>query len=286
MLDLSTLLVPADFSEPSAAAAAHAVQIAKRCDSRLLFAHVIEPEPAAYRAAVAAAQVAPTSVLALQGRLREAAKRICGDLAFETVVMNGDPATRLVSLARERQVDMVIMATRGRGPVRRLLLGSLAAKLLHDLTMPMLTGIHLEDKAPFNSTPYRKVVCALGLRDLEHSRKVLDWAQDFAARWDADLVVAHTPPAVDWGAGEWFPADTRHLLERAAGERLAQLLEEADCEAETHIGGLDAVRHVGEVIERTGGDILVVGRSADHSWLGGADAYAMIRESPVPVISV
>ena len=48
MLKLATILVPVDFSDRSLAAAEHAVCLARRFDSKLIFLHVIPPAPCEY----------------------------------------------------------------------------------------------------------------------------------------------------------------------------------------------------------------------------------------------
>jgi nucleotide-binding universal stress UspA family protein len=43
----------------------------------------------------------------------------------------GDPAQNLVQLAHAEAVDLIVMPTHGHGPIRRSILGSVAAKVLH-----------------------------------------------------------------------------------------------------------------------------------------------------------
>ena len=50
MLAIQNILVPVDFSDRSIVAAEHAVEMAKRFDSRLLFAHFVPPSPYEYAA--------------------------------------------------------------------------------------------------------------------------------------------------------------------------------------------------------------------------------------------
>jgi nucleotide-binding universal stress UspA family protein len=289
MLNIRTIFAPVDFSERSVAALGHAAELAKHFQARLLCAHVIPPTPHEYQ--LLGKGLAPEANLEtveqLERRLDELVQRYAAGVDAETLVVPGDPAHRIEVLVQERQVDLAVMTTHGYGRFRRLLLGSIVAKVLHDVQCPILTGAHLSDTPAFRSAPYKTIACALGLRDRNHSEKVLRWASDFARSWSASLHVVHVPPAIDWSAGEWFPDETQQLVREASREKLAALLADVGCEATVHAEGFEAVPYVSEVVDKIQADALVVGRSTEHGLLGGgSDAYSLIRESPCPVISV
>lgn len=290
MPTIKTILAPIDFSERSAVAAQHAVALAMHFGSRVIFAHVIDAAPAEFRAQALghAFEEAADFHGVMQAKLQAFAREAAEGVPFEAVVAEGDPAHRLEVLAGEMGVDFAVLATHGYGAFRRFLLGSTTAKLIHDLSCPVLTGVHLEDRPPFRPGPYQTVVCALGLHEPAHSEQVLRWAVDFAQEWGAKLHVAHVPPAIDWGAAEWFPRDTQELIREASRERLGKLIADVGCDVELHIDGLEPISYVNEVIEQIDADVLVVGRSVGHGALGGlrSNAYGMIREAACPVISI
>lgn len=49
----------------------------------------------------------------------------------------GDAAQAIVATARERGCDMIVMGTRGAGPLENLLIGSVAFKTLHIASVPV-----------------------------------------------------------------------------------------------------------------------------------------------------
>ena len=49
----------------------------------------------------------------------------------EAVVVEGDPAQKIVEVARSRQVDAIVMGSRGLGDLQGLLLGSVSHKVAH-----------------------------------------------------------------------------------------------------------------------------------------------------------
>lgn len=290
MLSIHSILAPIDFSDRSTVAAQHAVALSMHFDAKVIFAHVIEAPPDEYRAFALGHAFEESSEFhtAMQVRLEAFAQATAEGQPYKAVVLEGEPAHQLKLLAERETVDFAVLATHGHGMFRRFLVGSKAAKLIHDLECPILTGAHLEDSPAFRAGPYRTVTCALGLREIVHSERVLRWAADFAREWDAKLHVVHVPPAIEWGAGDWFPPDTKDLVRQASRERLGSLLKKVGCDATLHVDGLDPILYVNEVVEATASDVLIVGRSVGHGALGGlrTNAYALIREAGCPVISV
>lgn len=59
-------------------------------------------------------------------------------LDCDTEVVAGDPAHAMVDLIEEHACDMVILGTRGAGPLQSILQGSVAQSLLRDSPVPVL----------------------------------------------------------------------------------------------------------------------------------------------------
>lgn len=290
MLDINTILTPVDFSEKSRPAAEQAIALAMHFDASVLLLHVIPPvgaDPELLRQG-ATADAVENEVAEAKRKLNSLAAEIAMGCDCQPLVEQGDPAHRIETAIRDRNVDLVVLPTHGHGLFRRLLLGSVTAKVLHDATVPVLTGVHLEDKPPFASGRFERVACAVGMREREHSEKALRWAWDFAQSWDAELHVIHVPPAIDWGAGEWFPDETQQLVREAAREKIGALIDKVGCEATLHIDGVEATPYAVDVIEKASIDALVVGRSVSHGLLGGlgTNAFPLIRAAPCPVFSI
>jgi nucleotide-binding universal stress UspA family protein len=76
-----------------------------------------------------------------QERLLEQAlahARQCGLERVSTQSALGDPAAEIVRVAADRGVDQIVMGTHGRGAVGSLFLGSVAQRVLHLSTLPVL----------------------------------------------------------------------------------------------------------------------------------------------------
>jgi nucleotide-binding universal stress UspA family protein len=294
MLNLETILVPVDFSERSTAAAEHAVALARRFHSKLIFVHSIPPSPyeeGAFESGYYAGPVFPGDEQMkafVTKQLDQLVERVFPDPSVEKLVVTGDPSRRIEEIIKARKVGLVVMPTHGYGPFRRFVLGSVTAKILHDVTCPVLTGAHVEEIAPYSPQPYRHVACAVDLS--EQSRKALCWAAQFAAAYKAKLSVIHVIHAVDFhGAhAEFFTPDLRKMLVENATEDVQELMDKLNATGNVlaEMGLPERVIPAFAKDEKV--DLLVIGRSADHGLLGRlrTHAYALIRESPCPVVSV
>lgn len=128
------VMVPLDGSQLAESVLPLAVDLATAAGATLCIVRVepyVTAEATAYDTAAA-------EFAALDSQLEAAAReyleqvrvRLPRDLAVETAVLRGFPALSLIEFGAERNVDLVVMATHGRGGVRRLVLGSTAERLV------------------------------------------------------------------------------------------------------------------------------------------------------------
>ena len=291
MLQLKTILAPVDFSERSLLMAKHAAHMAERFGAKLILAHVREMSDHYYRSYDLPGDNTQTEA-ALEKRAREQladmAKSVSLGKPIDTVFVAGDATKRIMELVEEHHADLVMMATHGYGPFRRFILGSVTAKVLHDVHCPVFTGTHVPDVAKFDPEPYKRIACAIDLG--EHSEAVLRWASDFAQAWGADLIVLHAAPTLG-SNGSYvtaLPADTRDLLVGHAEAEIEKLCKKVGCSPEVHVECADLNAYVKAMVDETYADLVVIGRSPVKSVVGRlhTHAYALIREAPCPVISV
>ena len=120
---LRTVLVALDASEPAAAAARFAVDLAQRKQARVIFAHVASD----------AGVADPSSALA-QAR-GYAAERAVGD---DSVVLHGAPAEALRIAAEATHADLVAIGTHARRGMARLRLGSVAEEVVAGSPIPVV----------------------------------------------------------------------------------------------------------------------------------------------------
>lgn len=61
-----------------------------------------------------------------------------GELSIETTILEGSPSRGIVDYTEENDIDVVVMGTHGRSGVDRLLLGSVAERVLRSSPAPVL----------------------------------------------------------------------------------------------------------------------------------------------------
>ena len=83
-------------------------------------------------------------------------------------------------------------------------------------------------------------------------------------------------------------AEWRQTMNQWAPERAEKLIEKVGCRAELRIDAGAPTEHIPAAVTASGADLLVIGRSEHDGLLGRlrTNAYALIRESPCPVVSV
>ena len=116
-----------------------------------------------------------------------------------------------------------MMPTSGCGPFRRFILGSVTAKVLHDVACPVWTGEHVEQMPAVSAGGLRTILCAVDLR--QDSERVLRWAAGLALRAGAELTVAHAIPSLDYTLETYYiEADLRRFLVGQARDKIARML--------------------------------------------------------------
>jgi len=134
------ILAPLDGSETGGAAMHDAEAIALKTGASLVLVHVL-PAPHAVEARWLGPEFADF-VKAMhdagQKYLDKVNTRLSArGLEVEVRIVSGDPAARIIDVAREEKADLIAMSTHGRSGIARWVLGSVADKILHESMIPM-----------------------------------------------------------------------------------------------------------------------------------------------------
>ena len=288
MQSLSRILLPVDFSERSVAAAQYARTLAAHFGSELVLLHVLAPP----QFELGALEISGSMLVELyRGRAEQAAAELdqfleaeLAELHPRRIVLEGEPAARIVSFAHQEGADLIIMPTHGYGRFRRFILGSNTAKVLHDADCAVWTGVHME-QAPAAPAAFRAVVCGVDLGP--QSSKTLFWAAMLAREFGARLTLVHaTGSAPDVGADS--PGGGSVDVREAAERELLRLRQFVNVEADLLIEAGEAAKVLCSAAQRVQADALVIGRGSAAGVFGRlrTNAYAIIRQSPCPVVSV
>jgi nucleotide-binding universal stress UspA family protein len=284
------ILFPVDFSERSRAVAPFVLSVAQRHQSRVALLHALQPPPPMYTSLnTVYPEVYDFSGLSadLRAEMEKFATAELPKLDVTCAVEFGDPASVITAFTETENVSLIMMATHGHGAFRRALLGSVTAKVLHDAKVPVWTAAHAPEPAHRAHPKPRYILCALDLKP--ESRHTLEVAIQIASDNGASIELFHVVPE---GEIESIRAETRihDLLVEAARSRLVKIQEEADAtDIQTVLAGGSVADMLRDVAIRKRADLVVIGRGCIQKGFNGrlrANAYAILREAPCPVLSV
>jgi nucleotide-binding universal stress UspA family protein len=279
MPTLAKILLPVDFSERAAGAARYARCLAEQFQSEVVLVHVLPPLHTDFGPDVAGAML----VDVYRTRAEQAAQELDGylttelaDIPTRRLVLHGDPASEIVRFAHAEPVGLIAMPTHGYGPFRRFILGSNTAKVLHDADCPVWTGVHLDQALDVSQVAIKNVLCAVDLGPF--SGKTLAWAVWLKERFQAKLTLMHAVSAHPDARG----------IQDAAREELQHLQLNAGTEAELLLETGEPARAICTAAASTGASVVVIGRGSAAGDFGRlrTNSYAIIRQSPCPVVSV
>jgi nucleotide-binding universal stress UspA family protein len=133
------ILVTTDFSETSQTAFGFAQEFAEKFGGTLTLLHVQELHlpPLVYESAgTGVGQIEREHKDLAQKRLDELARRLGG---AETAVVLGTPHVEIVRYAKDHRMDLIVMATHGRGFFSHAILGSTTERVVRRAPCPVLT---------------------------------------------------------------------------------------------------------------------------------------------------
>jgi nucleotide-binding universal stress UspA family protein len=279
------ILFPFDFSNRCCDALPFVESMARRFAAKVTLLSVAQPFSLG-----GPGNLPPPVAVDMEELLRELRGRMAGvvikaDLPVDRVSELGDPAGGITEFAQTHGVDLIMMPTHGRGTFRRLLLGSVTAKVLHDAKCPVWTDSHAPEAAPNPPDVCRRILCAVdaGARDIP----VIHWATDFGKAVGAEVHLVHAIPAA---VGPHAQADRpyREQLFKIAHDQMKRLEQEAGVALQATIRGGNPEEAVRNTALDLKPDLVIIGRGDFQQPFGRlrSHAYAIIRESPCPVISV
>ena len=157
-----TFLVPTDFSEPSDMALAYAIELAKALSGEIVLLHTFDIPIVGFPdgALVASAEMTTRITTAAQEGLdRSVAQNQAAGVPIRALLRQGEPWQAILDAAKETKADMIVVGTHGRTGIGRVLMGSVAEKVVRTATVPVLT-VHPGDEAA--TLPVAAAAPALG----------------------------------------------------------------------------------------------------------------------------
>ena len=230
----------------------------------------------------------------------EAAEVIAGfGVTVEKMVAAGEPDEEIVAAAEQRGVDMIAMASHGRGALGRAIFGSVADRVARSATVPVLI-LRTPDEAAETETVVSRIVVPLDGSEI--ARRALPVASGLARQFAAPV---HVVRAIEPVTALPVAPGVFGASPSISAEVSDQIWQEAESGARATVR--DAVSQLNdEGIEASGailngspfftisettkpGDVIVLtshGRGGVRRWLLGSVAEKLVREADAPVLLV
>ena len=189
---LRSVLVATDFSKVSAKPLRHALAIARHYDAKLYIVHVVSSSGFTLggpEAGVASTEAAWRDVEQVENALAQSGA--LSGLRHEAIVRQGDVWEELDKVVTQEHVDLMVIGTRGRQGLRKVLFGSVAEQIFRHADCLVLTvGPGSFQEAPVENTSL--VWPALFATDFgDASLHSLPHAISFANHFGVKLVLLH-----------------------------------------------------------------------------------------------
>ena len=152
---MNKILLPVDFPNSELRVVRQAAFLARHFHSQIILLHVVTPQ--SYPVGILELGYELTGNLhaeitkRAQTELDQSLRSELDGIAVRRLLLDGDPAREIPQIARDEKVNLIVMSTHGHGVIYRFLLGSVAAKVLHDSDCPVWTDTQLEEASAVSS---------------------------------------------------------------------------------------------------------------------------------------
>jgi nucleotide-binding universal stress UspA family protein len=270
------ILCPVDFSETSALGLRFALALARCSAARLTAVYADQFLPPPYFTESGLEEMRKQlrgAALAAGTHLQQFAARTLGEVQIDTKVVEALPVDGILQVARDISADLIAMGTHGRSGFNRLMLGSVAERILRASEVPVLTVPPSAAELP-RAPEFKRIL--VPVNGSEAARSALEYAARLAKCFTSELTVLHVREDGKAGAipdlCEWVPKELRsncRLVEVAEGEGAAHSILAASSDH--------------------GCDLLVLGakrRRFFDSTIIGTTSVRVVRHAPCPVLTV
>lgn len=286
-MEFRHILFPVDFSQRATGAAPLVKAMTKRFDAKLTVLHAAEENYPMYMgmdAPILPELQWPEIEAEAKQQLADFAAAQFADCNPDLVVVRGDAAASTVAYAADQKVDLIAMATHGRGVFRAALLGSATAKIMHDAPCAVWTDAHTDQ--PQVDHGWKSILCAIDTG--EESARLIRAAAELGQQSGAVVRIVHSVPGAEAGQERYFDLEFQRFLEDSAKESIAKLQTETGTNFEVCLGAGSPGKVVAAAVDHHAGDLVLIGHGHLRAIAGRfrSHAYGIIRSAACPVLSV
>jgi len=145
MLKVNRLLYPTDFSDFSLSALPWALELTERFHAELHCLHIVDE---AFQYWAPSGENVLPAVIPYEELLESGRSQMRKFLeqhlptpneGIQQAVVLGNPFAEIINYAREKEIDLIVLATHGRSAIASMFLGSTAEKIVRKSPCPVLT---------------------------------------------------------------------------------------------------------------------------------------------------
>jgi nucleotide-binding universal stress UspA family protein len=284
---IKNILFATDFSPAATAAIPYAREIARHFGADLHALHVRPPivspvtSPFSWAVEREAAQVA-------DHEHRTALLGAFAEIRTEVLIEEGDIQSSLTSAIHKDLIDLVVIGTRGRSGLGKLLLGSVAEEIFREVSCPVLTVGPHSPSSPAPDGRFREILYATDFSPESEAAAAyaVSLAQEFQARLTLMHVISEQKTGELVSAGQ-LTASIEQLL-----RKLVPPEAESWCKPEVIVESGDAAEKILEVSKQRNTDLIVLGVKPESGIPGAgthlpiATAHKIVSHAICPVLTV
>ena len=285
-VQIKNILFATDFSPASTRVIPYVQNLARHYKANIFALHVRPPvvnpmtPPSSWEGQVENAKIVDDE------HRKELLQSFTG-LPTEVLIQEGPLESLFQAAIRKNDIDLVVIGTRGRTGIGKLLLGSVAEEVLRTIDCPVLTvGPHADSSRTIPGE-FTEIVCATDLESLPN--QMVDYAVSLAQQFQAKIALVHVVPKPDTHVQQRYDveADSRDLL-----KSLVPLGVEVISKPEYFVKAGDPSERILEIADETDADLIVLGAHPEKGVPGAATHlpfaidHKVIANAKCPVLTI
>ena len=287
---IKNVLFATDFSPASNSALPYALSMVRRYEANLFVVHVRPTDAEIFFASPESwPAIADEENSWLQARVNEVEKQV-KETPHTVLTPQGNVEDALADVIRERDIDLLVLGSRGRTGVGKLLLGSVAEEIFRHTVCPVLSiGPNISQK-PDREMQFRRILFATEFS--KDSLTALRYAVSLAEEDEAQLTLLHVveQPAVGIADTEEIKTSLLTRLQSLVPPESA-LWCSPECLIEFGRNFATPSEPILEVAAKQGADLIVLGARPIHGKMGlgthlSSTTTEILTHASCPVLTV
>lgn len=280
------ILFATDFSPAAAHAVPYIKRIAKHYDANLVALHV---RPVPVNPMTQPAYWPDKETIRKENEeYREQLLDTFAGIRTTPLIEEGDIQSRLQEAIEKNNTDLVVIGTRGRTGLGKLLMGSVAEEIFRNVSCPVLTVGPHSDPSRTPDGQFREILYATDLSP--ESQGAAAYAVSLAQEFQSRLVLVHVIP--DPKAGELVTAAEVMASSKNLLRKLVPPEAEAWCKPDYFVFRGDAAEKILDFVNLRETDLIVLGVRPENGVPGAAThlpismAHKIVSHAACPVLTV